>query len=88
MVFYPTSRRNLLLAGAACLAPAQELQRTLTAAQVIDRIKSNIGIPWRDQTVDRVIAGDPNTAVKGIATTMMATLDVMQRAALRGADVM
>ena len=85
------SRRNLMLSGAgltlAGLVPAQEPKTTLTAAQVIDRIKSNIGIPWREQTVDKIIVGEPETVVKGIATTMMATLDVIQRAASAGKNM-
>jgi putative NIF3 family GTP cyclohydrolase 1 type 2 len=85
------SRRNLMLSGAgltlAGLVPAQEPKTALTAAQVIDRIKSNIGIPWREQTVDKIIVGDPETVVKGIAITMMATLDVIQRAAAAGKNM-
>jgi len=54
---------------------------TLTAAQVIDRIKANVGVPWMAQTVDTFKAGDPSTPITGIATTMMATFDVLQRAA-------
>ena len=85
------SRRNLMLSGAGLtltgLVPAQEPKTTLTAAQVIDRIKSNIGIPWREQTVDKIIVGDPETVVKGIAITMMATLDVIQRAAAAGKNM-
>jgi putative NIF3 family GTP cyclohydrolase 1 type 2 len=69
-----------LLAGAsrALAAPAP------TASEIIDRIKQNVGVPWRAETVDKVVAGDPEIAVKGIATTMMATLDVLQRAASTG----
>lgn len=59
----------------------------LTAGQVIDRIKANVGIPWREQTVDNLIAGTPDTPVKGIASTMMATLDVLQRAADKGLNM-
>lgn len=56
----------------------------LTARQVIDRIQKNVGVPWRSQTVDTFKAGDPDTPVTGIATTMMATFDVLRRAAARG----
>jgi putative NIF3 family GTP cyclohydrolase 1 type 2 len=56
----------------------------LTATQVIERIKANVGVPWKDETVDTFKAGDPNTRVTGIAVTMMATLDVLQRAAASG----
>jgi putative NIF3 family GTP cyclohydrolase 1 type 2 len=54
---------------------------TLTAQQVIGRIKQNVGVPWRTPTVDTFKAGDPGAPVRGIATTFMATMDVLQRAA-------
>lgn len=78
------SRRSLLLAGAGGLAFGAD---TPTASQIIERIKQNVGIPWRAETVDRFVAGDPETPVKGIATTMMATLDVLQRAAAAGKNL-
>ena len=59
----------------------------LTASQVIDRVKANVGIPWRSQTVDNIIAGSAEMPVKGIAVTMMATLDVVQRAAAAGRNM-
>ena len=52
----------------------------MRAADAVERIKASIGIPWRADTVDRIVAGDPETAVRGIAVTMMATLDVLRRA--------
>ena len=73
----------MLLAGAAGVAAAAG-RAPLTATQIIDRIKANVGVPWRAETVDRVIAGDPQTPVRGIATTMMSTLDVIQRCAAAG----
>jgi putative NIF3 family GTP cyclohydrolase 1 type 2 len=59
-------------------------QSTLTTAQIIDRIKANVGVPWRSETVDKIISGAAATSVKGIATTMMATLEVAERAAAAG----
>jgi putative NIF3 family GTP cyclohydrolase 1 type 2 len=59
----------------------------LTAAQVIDRIKARVGIPWMSETVDRIVAGRPEAPVRGIATTMMATLAVLQRAAREGRNL-
>jgi hypothetical protein len=41
----------------------------------------NVGVPWRTDTVDTFKAGDPDTPVTGIAVTMMARLDVIERAA-------
>ncbi|MGE0127905.1 MAG: Nif3-like dinuclear metal center hexameric protein [Blastocatellales bacterium] len=84
------SRRTFLLAPIGLtfrqLAHSQTAQ-PLTAGQVIDRIKANVGIPWRAQTVDNIIAGAAETPVKGIATTMMATLDVVRRAAAAGKNM-
>ena len=69
-----------LLVASGAVVGAQ----ALTARQVIDRIKANVGVPWTEPTVDTVKAGDPDTPVTGIAVTMMATLDVLQRAAAAG----
>lgn len=91
MITSDTSRRAFLIASIG-LAAAKSVRRseaaqTLTAGQVIDRIKANVGIPWRAQTVDNIIAGTAETPVKGIATTLMATLDVIQRAAAAGKNM-
>lgn len=79
------TRRTILAAGAGMALQAQS--NPLTAGAVIDRIKANIGVPWRQTTVDNIIAGAAETPVKGIATTMMATLDVAQRAAKAGRNM-
>jgi len=75
---------TLLLLTAAALAAQQT---PLTARQVIERIQSHVGVPWRTQTVDTFKAGDPDTPVTGIATTMMATYDVLVRAAAEGKNL-
>jgi len=67
--------------------PASTQENHLTAQQVIDRIKKNVGVPWRDQTVDTFKAGNPDAPVTGVATTMMATLDVLRRAAAAGKNL-
>jgi putative NIF3 family GTP cyclohydrolase 1 type 2 len=59
----------------------------LTAAQIVERIQKNVGVPWRTQTVDTFKAGKSDTAVTGIAVTMMATLDVLERAAASGKNL-
>ncbi len=66
--------------------PAQQ-DRNLTARQVIERIQAHIGIPWKADTVDTFKAGDPETRVTGVATTMMATYDVLVRAAAGGMNL-
>ncbi|WP_338872219.1 Nif3-like dinuclear metal center hexameric protein [Spirosoma sp. SC4-14] len=90
MTTYKTSRRSFLMASLG-LTTAQFVRpfrnQPLTVGQVIDRIKANVGIPWREQTVDNLIAGRLDMPVKGIASTMMATLDVLKRAADRNLNL-
>ena len=69
-----------LVAAHAVLAQTESQNGRLTAQQVIERIKQHVGIPWRATTVDTVKAGNPDTPVIGIATTMVATLDLLKRA--------
>jgi putative NIF3 family GTP cyclohydrolase 1 type 2 len=62
-------------------------QKQLTARQVIEKIKLQIGAPVDPNTVDTFKAGDPETAVTGIATTFLATYAVLQEAVASGANV-
>jgi putative NIF3 family GTP cyclohydrolase 1 type 2 len=62
----------------------QESAKQTTAQEVVDAIKSHVGVEWREKTVDTFKTGDPQTAVTGVAVTMMATLDVLQRAVANG----
>ena len=78
------SRRAILGVGAVAVARSQAPTSALTAAALIERIKKEVGVPWRTETVDKIVSGNANTPVKGVATTMMATLDVVQRAAAEG----
>lgn len=83
-------RREFVLGAAATLLSAGTVrgQRIdLTAQRVVDRIRANVGLPWRDKTVDGFKAGDPATVVTGVATTVMATLDVLRRAAAAGRNL-
>jgi len=79
----------LLLAVVATVgAPSSKAQaKPLTAREVVTRIQAHVGIPWMTETVDTFKAGNPDTEVKGIAVTMMATLDVLQRAAAAGQNL-
>jgi putative NIF3 family GTP cyclohydrolase 1 type 2 len=78
--------RRVFVAAAAA-AGTVEAQSALTAGDVIARIQKGVGVPWRTPTVDTIKSGSADTPVKGVATTMMATLDVVQRAAAAGKNM-
>jgi putative NIF3 family GTP cyclohydrolase 1 type 2 len=53
----------------------------MTAREVVDLIKKNSGIQWNERSVrDTFKMGDPDAEVRGIATTMMSTFDMLKRA--------
>ncbi len=60
----------------------------LTAGDVVARIKTNLGIPWRDATYrDTFKFGGATTEVKGIATAMFCNFDVVQGAVEAGLNM-
>ena len=60
----------------------------MTAREVVERIRKKLGVPWNERSYrDTFKAGDPDTEVKGIATTFMATLDLLQRAHTAGMNM-
>jgi putative NIF3 family GTP cyclohydrolase 1 type 2 len=71
-----------ILLGTVGGATAQE--RRITAREVVAEIQKQVGVEWKKETVDTFKAGNPDTAVTGIAVTMMATMDVLQRASAQG----
>ncbi len=79
------SRWMLFLPLLALTASAQE--HPITARDVVKAIQSEVGVEWRKDTVDTFKAGDPDTPITGIAVTMMATMDVLQRAAAKGLNL-
>ena len=71
---------HLLIAALVAAAPAYGI----TAREVIALINAHVGSPAPADTVDTFKAGDPDQPVTGIAVTMMATYDVLERAAKAG----
>jgi putative NIF3 family GTP cyclohydrolase 1 type 2 len=60
----------------------------LTAGDVVARIKSHLGFPWRETTYrDTFKFGGPDTVVKGIATTMFCSYDTIRRAVAAGCNM-
>jgi putative NIF3 family GTP cyclohydrolase 1 type 2 len=85
-----TCRSCALILSVVTLASMRSVNaqtKSLTAREVIARIQARVGIPWATETVDTFKSGSPDTEVKGIAVTMMATLDVLQRAAAAGQNL-
>lgn len=82
--------RRTLIAGtlAAGLLPAGSLLAQtgqLTAREVFRQIKAATGQPWDpNPTDDRIIFGDRNVPVTGIATCFLATIEVLRKAKAAG----
>jgi putative NIF3 family GTP cyclohydrolase 1 type 2 len=84
------TRRHLLAAGAASAgmaATGAQAQRTLTAGAILERMKTQVGGPWRDGGVDHFTVGGPETVVRGIATVMMCSLDALKDSLKAGCNM-
>jgi putative NIF3 family GTP cyclohydrolase 1 type 2 len=87
VAFLITSVSLALIADAMRGLSAEAQEKRPTAAEVVAAIQEHIGVPWKTETVDTFKAGSPETRVTGVAVTMMATLDVLQRAAAKGENL-
>jgi len=77
-------RRFALIGGTAVVAHGAE---PLTAEAVVRRIQTELGGDWPANGPDGFKAGAPSVVVKGIATTAMATLNVLKQAAKGNANL-
>jgi putative NIF3 family GTP cyclohydrolase 1 type 2 len=60
----------------------------MTAREIVDLIKKNVGVPWNENTFRDIFkVGNPDIQVKYIAVTCMSTLDEIQRAHAAGANL-
>ena len=86
----PLSRRRFcqLASSGLLLGPSlmrgQSSPTRLTAREVVERIRKNVGVPWRTPTADEFKIGDPDAPITGITTTFMSTLDLLERSAAAG----
>jgi len=76
---------RMVVAPRAGVAPPQAA--TMTAAEVVGRMQKNVGVEWHKETVDTFKGGTAETPVTGIAVTMMATMDVLERASAKGLNM-
>lgn len=89
---FPTaivSTSLLVIAAAQASARSADVSApaALTAGEVVALIQKNVGVEWKKETVDTFKAGNPQTPVRGIAVTMMATMDVLERASQQGLNM-
>lgn len=61
--------------------------RPTTARELIAEIQKQVGVEWKKDTVDTLKAGNPDAPITGVAVTMMATMDVLQRASAKGLNL-
>lgn len=87
-------RRFVAVAGtAAAGAPFVFTRRigaaraVLSAQAIVDRIRQQVGVEWKPDTVDTFKAGDPAAPVTAIVTTALATIDVLAEAVRHGANL-
>ena len=60
----------------------------MTAREIADLIKKNVGVPWNELSYrDTFKLGNPDSNVRGIATTVMVTFDMLKRANQAGLNM-
>jgi putative NIF3 family GTP cyclohydrolase 1 type 2 len=89
-IFSSMSRRDFVATSLAAVSPvfftkagstaAPDNPTAMTIAEVIEKIKSMIPSNIGEGTVDTIKSSNANQPVKGIVTTMFATIDVIQKA--------
>ena len=60
----------------------------ITMRQIADRIMAQLAVPKPPRSADGFAAGDPSTSVTGIATSFVASMDVLRRAAASGNNLL
>ncbi len=75
---------NLLLGfilwSFSSIAQSGTTEGSLSAREIIEKIKEQVTCEWSLKTVDTFKAGDPDQIVNGIACTFIPTMDVLKRA--------
>ena len=73
-------------AAAPFVLPRTAAAAGISAQAIVDRIKQQVGVDWKAETLDTFKAGDPSTVVTGIVTTSTPTIAVLERAVKGGAN--
>jgi putative NIF3 family GTP cyclohydrolase 1 type 2 len=77
-------RTTLAVATLLVTGGTAHAQHKITARELVAEIHKQVGVEWKKDTVDTFKAGNPDTPVTGVAVTMMATMDVLERASAKG----
>ena len=75
------------IAGGLAVAQAPLHGAATTAQDIVKQIQDRLGGDWSQRGVDGFKAGKPEAEVQGIATTAMATIDVLRKAAKAGMNL-
>jgi putative NIF3 family GTP cyclohydrolase 1 type 2 len=75
------------MAGPVAFTRPLSAHAPISAAEVIERIRKNIGVDWKTDTVDAIKAGDSSMMVSAAVTTAMASMTVLRQAADAGANL-
>ncbi len=83
---------NLIISTYLILAsfgnfPGTGSNESMTAEEVVERMKAHLTCSWAKETVDTFKAGHPEQEVTGVACTFMATVDVLKQAAELGCNL-
>ena len=78
----------LLLSSSSTNPESKSTQSKLpTVEKIVESIKQNVTCPWSEKTVDTVKEGNLQQPVTGIATTFMATMEVLHKAKEAGINM-
>jgi putative NIF3 family GTP cyclohydrolase 1 type 2 len=77
-------RTTLAVATLLVTGGTAHAQHKISARELVAEIQKQVGVEWKKDTVDTFKAGNPDTPVTGVAVTMMATMDVLERASAKG----
>jgi len=63
------------------------MKEKITAQQIIDRIKDQCGISWKDSLVDVFNTGNPDTIITGITVSFAASIEVLRQSVSKGKNL-
>jgi putative NIF3 family GTP cyclohydrolase 1 type 2 len=59
----------------------------MTIQDFINWLKTSMGVEWKETAIDDFLYGNPDTELKNVAVTMMATQEVLEKAVQRGCNL-